>query len=261
MFGTPTRGKAALIHGVTSNIREKQSHSFAPRGGARWLNRDADAARAGRAGRWRQSGSGGEANSSVTKLRRIGSKSRCGGRARREGLRSIDILVNNGGHFLPAGWHTAIEGRPSTAYGGERQGAVLPHSRSRPCEWMESVRGCSTQSGFWGATARNSRGTATPLVEGKRLKTLTSAGAEFGFRRGVRVNAILTGRSPDSGSRWPRYSRGDDGDQHARAGPHGTGLVDAGPRFAQAGCVYLASDGTLRVHGTVLGTSTGGELG
>lgn len=245
------QGKTALVTGSTSNIGRSIAVALAEEG-AHVVVSGRDAAR-GAAVVDQIRDKGGRADFVRADLDGTAAASRALASAAAEVLGGrVDVLVNNAGIYPPSTTPTTDEATFDRVYGVNVKAPFFLTQALVP-GMIGAGGGVIINLGSWIARLGVSSGSLYSSTKGA-METLTRAwAAEFG-PQGVRVNAISPGVvvSPDRDTAT---------DHPGEVMMHGTPAGRSGhPDAIAAAALYLASDESAFVHGTVLDVD-GGRTG
>jgi NAD(P)-dependent dehydrogenase (short-subunit alcohol dehydrogenase family) len=245
------QGRTALITGSTSNIGRSIAVALAQEGAHVVVSGRDDVRGAAVVDQIRQDG--GQADFVRADLDGTAAASRALAEQAADVLRGrVDILVNNAGIYPPSTTPTTDEEMFDRVYGVNVKAPFFLTQALVPA-MISTGGGVVINLGSWIARLGVPVGSLYSSTKGA-METLTRAwAAEFG-PRGVRVNAISPGVvvSPD----WDTTT-----DHPGEVMMHGTPAGRSGhPDAIAAAAVYLASDESAFVHGTVLDVD-GGRTG
>jgi NAD(P)-dependent dehydrogenase (short-subunit alcohol dehydrogenase family) len=245
------KGRTALVTGSTGNIGRSIAVAFAREGAHVVVSGRDDARGAAVVDQIRQEG--GQADYVRADLDGTAATSRALASAAAQALHGrVDILVNNVGIYPPATTPTTDEETFDRVYGVNVKAPFFLTQALVP-GMISAGGGVVINLGSWIARLAVASGALYSSTKGA-METLTRAwAAEFG-PQGVRVNAVSPGVivSPD----WDTAT-----DHPGEVMMHGTPAGRSGhPDAIAAAAVYLASDESAFVHGTVLDVD-GGRTG
>ncbi|MFF8910794.1 SDR family NAD(P)-dependent oxidoreductase [Streptomyces olivaceoviridis] len=247
-MGNRLQGKAALVTGSTSNIGRGVAIAYGREGAhvvvsGRDTQRGAEVVAEIRANGGRADFVAADLDGSAAASRALadGARSVLGGR--------VDILVNNAGIFPANGTLDTDEATFDRVLAVNVKAAFFLTAALVP-HMTESGGGAVINLGSWAVRQGLPQGIAYTASKGA-LEALTRAwSAEFGSR-GIRVNAISPGMvlTPDPDETTPNPVQ-----VMMKGTPHGT---TGTPEAIGQAAVYLASDESSFVHGTVLDVDGG----
>ncbi|MFI6096248.1 SDR family NAD(P)-dependent oxidoreductase [Lentzea sp. NPDC051213] len=243
-------GRTALVTGSTSNIGRAIAVALAAEGAHVVVSGRDDLRGAAVVSHIRQSG--GRADYVQADLDGTAKASRALAEVAAKLVGRVDVLVNNVGIYPPSTTPTTDEETFDRVYGVNVKAPFFLTQALVPA-MIEAGGGVVINLGSWIARLAVPIGALYSSTKGA-METLTRAwAAEFGSQ-GVRVNAISPGVvvSPD----WDTAT-----DHPGEVMMHGTPFGRSGhPGAIAAAAVYLASDESAFVHGTVLDVH-GGRTG
>ncbi len=244
------QGRTALVTGSTSNIGRAIAVALAAEGAHVVVSGRDDARGAAVVARIRQTG--GRADFVRASLDGSAAASRALAEAATERLGRVDVLVNNAGIYPTATTSTTDEETFDRIFGVNVKAPFFLTQALLPA-MIDAGGGVVINLGSWIARLAVPGAPVYSSTKGA-VETLTRAwAAEFG-PRGVRVNAISPGVI--TSSEWDDATRRAS-DRMMLGSPAGR---PGHPDAIAAAAVYLASDESAFVHGTVIDVD-GGRTG